>query len=143
MSFRRVIQGSAITVLVFLCVPQAAWASTDDGHHDSTGTTSPESTSPESDCAATGRGSHGDDGHDAGERDNAHEHEGHDLGGASDDAKPSEDADDCAVLPPAEVPEAPNALTLSASAAVTGGAAVLVLRRRSRAVRSSAGRLAS
>lgn len=38
----------------------------------------------------------------------------------------------CVPDPPAEVPEAPQALMLSGSAVITGGAATLIIRRRAR-----------
>jgi hypothetical protein len=40
--------------------------------------------------------------------------------------------DHCVPAPPADVPEAPQVLMLSGSAALTGGAAMLIIRRRSR-----------
>jgi hypothetical protein len=49
-----------------------------------------------------------------------------------DDSDEDGDDDDCVIAPPVDVAEAPMALMLSGTAAVTGGAAVLVIRRRAR-----------
>jgi hypothetical protein len=117
---RRIIQSSAITVLFLLSLPHPAWATSADGRHSSA--------QPE-DCTEVN--DRGDDGHDAGERDQSHEHEG------GDHSEPSQGVDDCVLVPPAEVPEASNALLLSTSAALTGGAGVLLVRRRSGSDRTS------
>jgi hypothetical protein len=59
---------------------------------------------------------------------------GHDArdGESRQDDEEDDGDDDCVLAPPVDVAEAPMALMLSGTAAVTGGAAVLVIRRRTR-----------
>jgi hypothetical protein len=58
---------------------------------------------------------------------------GHDArDGESDERDDDGDDDDCVIAPPVDVAEAPMALMLSGTAALTGGAALLVIRRRTR-----------
>lgn len=119
MDFRRTVACCSIMCLLALSMPHAAWA--EEGSDDSRTTAECE---PEDVATVTsGRGDSNSS------RDDSHE------GLDSDDTGGEED---CVLAPPADVPEAPKALLLSASAAVTGSAAVLILRRRAR---SSAGAL--
>jgi hypothetical protein len=69
----------------------------------------------------------GPDEHDQSVRDNGGRH-GEDDGDEGDDDNDAH----CVITPPVDVAEAPKALMLSASAAVSGGAAILIVRRRSR-----------
>jgi hypothetical protein len=110
MSYRRAVQCGAITCLMALSLPHASTALAESGRDD---------TSDAEHCSGDGSGR--DDRHDAGERDSAHEHDS--------DSGPD---DDCFPVPPAEVSEAPKALLLPATAVVTGGAAMLIVRRRSK-----------
>ncbi len=118
MNYRRAVRCGAITCLMALSVPHVSTAVAESGRDDASDAKS---------CSGAGaarddghREGH-DDGHDAGERDAAHEH---DSDGEADD--------DCVIVPPAEVSEAPWALLLPATAVVTGGAAVLIIHRRSK-----------
>jgi hypothetical protein len=141
MNYRRLMLCGATTCFMTLAVPHAAAA--DDGQHATTKTT---------DCQEvdnTGNGSHNDghdghDGHDAGERDREHQYDGynryqrskrHRHGPVHVRHHPNHHNghdDDCVIEPPVEVAEAPLALLLPASGVMTGGATVLVVRRRSR-----------
>ena len=117
MNFRRFMQCGSVSFLLVLSLPQAALAVDDDGRPQSPAT---------QDC---NEADHRDaDGHDAGERDREHEHAY---------STEVERDDDCEIAPPVEVAEAPKVMLLSASAVVTGGAAVLIIRRRSRAPRTA------
>lgn len=110
MSYRRAVQCGAITCLMALSLPHVSTAMAESGRDD---------TSDAENCS--GAGAARDDGHAAGERDVEHEHD-------SDDGVD----DDCVLVPPAEVSEAPKALLLPATAVVTGGVAVVIIRRRSK-----------
>lgn len=119
MSYRRAMRCGAITFVVLVALPHVSTAAADDGRHDN------EVETEDCDDASSIH----DDGHAAGERDRAHEHDGRE---AEQEDKSVEDDDDCVIAPPTDVPEAPQALLLSASAVVTGGTAVLIIRRRSK-----------
>ena len=110
MNYRRMVQCGAISCLIALSLPQAVAA-----EHESQSNRETEA------CSADHSR---DDRHEASERDRAHEHD-------------SDDDDDCVITPPAEVAEAPMALLLPASAVLTGGAGVVLLRRRARVGRTS------
>jgi hypothetical protein len=135
MNYRRLILCGATTCFMTLALPHAA--SADDGKRTTTET---------KDCQEgdnSGDSSH-NDGHDAGERDRDHEYDGHGKNWRSKRHRRGPvhvrhryehhhgHDDDCVIEPPAQVPEAPLALLLPASGVMTGGAAVLVVRRRSK-----------
>jgi hypothetical protein len=153
MNCRRLVLCGAAACFVTLSVPRVAAA--DDGKQSIIDTT--DCQAPDD----SGEGSHHDshdsqdefnsddgydsyDGHDAGERDRGHEYDGHDRYHRSRRHRRGPfhvrhhrdhhdgDDDSCEVVPPAEVPEAPLALLLPASGVMTGSAALLVVRRRSR-----------
>jgi hypothetical protein len=140
MNYRRVIQCCAITCLVAIALPHAAAA--DDGKRKTGATEDCQTSDSSSDD------SHDAD-HDAGERDRDHEHDGHSK---YERSKPHHHGavhvrrryehhhghdDDCLLVPPAEVAEAPFALLLPASGVLTG-AAVLLVRRRNKGPRINA-----
>jgi hypothetical protein len=138
MNYRRLILCGATTCFMTLSLPHAAAA--DDGKRTTTQTADCE----EGDNSGDSSHNDGHDGHDAGERDRDHEYDGHSKYWRSKRHRHGpvhvrhhyehhgEHDDDCVITPPAEVPEAPLALLLPASGVMTGGAALLVVRRRSK-----------
>ncbi len=103
--------------LLILSVPSAAHADDDDKGHESSHRCDDVTTATVGDHER-------DDERDESWRTRA---ESDEKGDDGDD----DDVASCPPVPPVDVPEAPNAVMLSISAAVTGGAAILIVRRRS------------
>ena len=140
MRLRRLITCGAITFSFMTVALSNTVAAGDDN----------QKTTANHDCDATDSSDDNsrDVSHDAGERDRDHEHDGyseherskrHRHGPVHVRRHYGHGHDgDCEIEPPAEVAEAPLALLLPASGALTGGAAVLLVRRRNKNARINA-----
>jgi hypothetical protein len=135
MMIQRVVRCCAVTCLLAITMPHASVVLADEGRRNH----SEVEECDEDDATSTSVEDRSESDR-RGHRSEHNEGPGHDArdGERNDDDDDEGDDDDCIIAPPAEVPEAPQTLMLSASAIGTGAIAMLVLRRRAKSTSTTA-----